>query len=203
MTGQRDLCLKCFRARRTCICAQVRPITPRTEFVILRHTLERKRSIGTAQMSRLCLSNSRLLNGRFFDDQQLVQEILADTGLQPYVLFPGPSSITLDTTSLNTEKQRVVFVIDGTWSDAKQILRFNPQIAALPRISFNPSKLSEYGFRRQPHPHCLSTVESIHRVLELTEPDLDASILLEVFRTMVQAQLEYSRNKITPRRVSA
>jgi DTW domain-containing protein YfiP len=44
-------------------------------------------------------------------------------------------------------------------------------------------------------PHCLSTIESIHRVLEILEPKLDAENLLHVFRQMVKRQLDYAERE--------
>lgn len=192
MGNQRDLCFSCFRAKKKCYCAEIKPISPQTKFIILRHKLERKRTIGTAQMTRLCLTNSELITDVHFDDHPLVSHILTSDDLTPYVLFPGPQSITIDSTPLPRLKPKAIFVIDGTWSDAKQILRLNPRIASIQRISFNPDRLSEYGFRKQPEPHCLSTIESIHRLLEITEPTLDTHNLLHVFRHMVRIQLEYT-----------
>ena len=191
MINQRNLCFKCFRAQSACYCAEVKPITPQTRFIILRHTLERRRTIGTAQITNLCLTNSILLNGREFDDHPVIQNLLQDATQEVFVLFPGPTSINIDTHPLPDSQHRTVVVIDGTWTDVKQILRFSPKIAALPKISFTTSKLSQYGFRQQPAPHCLSTVESIHKVLEVTEPELDASNLLHVFSHMVKLQLKY------------
>lgn len=191
MNGKRDLCMGCFRAKHICYCSEIRPITPETQFVILRHKLERKRSIGTAQMTKLSLTNSILITDDYFEDHPDVIRILESSEFNKYVLFPGSNSITLDTTPLPQNKPTLIFVIDGTWLDAKQILRLNPMIAKLQKISFNPGRLSEYEFRRQPAPHCLSTIESIHHVLKLTEPRLNTENLLHVFRHMVKIQLAY------------
>ncbi|MCM0606183.1 MAG: DTW domain-containing protein [Xanthomonadaceae bacterium] len=199
MSAQRDLCLSCFRAKRICYCGEIRPITPQTQFVILRHKLERKRSIGTAQMTRLSLTNSLLITDDHFEDHPEIIRILESHSFNKYVLFPGPSSITIDTTALPNDQPRIVFVIDGTWLDAKQILRMNPKIAAIQKISFLPGRLSEYGFRKQPAPHCLSTIESIHHVLNLTEPSLNSESLLHVFKHMVKIQIDYAYvNKLPP-----
>lgn len=147
-------------------------------------------------MTHLMLKGSRLFTDRDFSGRSEISEVLANPEHHCVVLFPGPTSQNLETQPLQTSKRLVVFVIDGTWIDARQILRQNPDIASLPRISFQASKTSEYQFRKQPAEYCLSTVESIHRVLGILEPELDAECLLDVFRSLVKTQLKFSENDI-------
>ncbi|MBL7715649.1 MAG: DTW domain-containing protein [Bdellovibrionales bacterium] len=196
-------CLKCNRSGSTCYCDEIRahaPIVASTQIVILRHPRERKRSVGTAQMTHLMLKGSRLITDRDFDGHPQVQAITADPERVCVVLFPKPGCRNIEENPFTPQellgKKLTVFVIDGTWLDARQILRSNPGICSLPAISFNASKESEYQFRKQPAEHCLSTIESIQRVLSLTEPGLSTGALLEVFRSMVQTQLEFSRNDL-------
>jgi DTW domain-containing protein len=195
----RDLCLKCFRARNTCFCAAVVPVRPEIEIVILLHPLERRRSIGTARMTHLCLTNSRIISGVSFKNHPAVKEILQDPKKVCFLLYPGPKSMNVEEQlppeMIEAKRQGlqvVVFVIDGTWACAKRMLRLSTNLQALPRISFHPSKTSEYQIRKQPESYCLSTVEAVHRVLGILEPSLDASNLLHVFRELVKTQLSYS-----------
>jgi DTW domain-containing protein YfiP len=195
----RDLCLKCFRAQKTCFCAAVVPVRSEIEIVVLHHPMERRRSIGTARMTHLCLTNSRIICGVNYSNHPSVQQILQDPKKVCFVLYPGPNSVNVEDQlppEMIEAKQQglqvVVFVIDGTWASAKRMLRLSKNIQALPRISFYPTKTSEYQIRKQPESYCLSTVEAVHRVLGILEPTLDASNLLHVFRELVKTQLTYS-----------
>jgi len=195
----RDLCLKCFRSQATCLCDDVVPVRPEIEIVILLHPMERKRSIGTARLTHLCLTNSRIITGATFNDHPSVKQILADPEKVCFVLYPGPKSTNIEeqlpaqmTEAKQLGRQVVVFVIDGTWPCAKRMLRKSTILHSLPQISFHPTKTSEYQIRKQPESYCLSTVEAVHRVLGILEPSLDASNLLHVFRELVKTQLGYS-----------
>jgi DTW domain-containing protein YfiP len=151
-------------------------------------------------MTHLCLAGSSLFVGVRFDEHPGVNAILRDPKNLCVVLYPGKDSINIEEKdrqagglAVAEDRRLVVFVIDGTWPCAKKMLERSPRIAVLPRISFTSTKLSEYKIRKQPREYCLSTVEAVHRVLEILEPSLDASNLLLVFREMVNAQLGFSK----------
>jgi DTW domain-containing protein YfiP len=195
----RGLCFKCFRSQTTCLCDNVIPVRPEIEIVILLHPMERKRSIGTARLTHLCLTNSRIITGATFNEHSSVKELLADPKKVCFVLYPGPKSINIEEQipvqmieAKQHGRQVVVFVIDGTWPCAKRMLRKSTILHSLPQISFHPTKTSEYQIRKQPESYCLSTVEAVHRVLGILEPSLDASNLLHVFRELVKTQLSFS-----------
>jgi DTW domain-containing protein YfiP len=87
----------------------------------------------------------------------------------------------------------VVFVIDGTWACAKTMVSRSRNLMSLPQICFTPARTSEYQFRRQPHALCLSTIEAVHQILEILEPEVDPSPLIELFRNMVKKQVTYTK----------
>lgn len=91
-------------------------------------------------------------------------------------------------------KQRTVFLLDGTWAQARSLLRCNPELRKLPAIRFTPPGLSSFRVRKQPAPECYSTIEAIHEILSLMDdPEKEASKnLLEVFGYMVERQEHYS-----------
>jgi DTW domain-containing protein YfiP len=90
-----------------------------------------------------------------------------------------------------SDKNWVIFVIDGTWFLAKKMLKRNPTITSLPQICFTPKVASQYRIRLQPHPYCLSTIEAVHHLISLLEPEINPDNLLEVFCGMVNRQLSY------------
>jgi DTW domain-containing protein YfiP len=66
----------------------------------------------------------------------------------------------------------------------------------IPRVSFAPGRPSRYLFRRQPRAECLSTIEAVHRVIDLLDrpggypvrPTGAHENLLEVFDWMAERQ---------------
>lgn len=47
----------------------------------------------------------------------------------------------------------------------RQILRFNPHLAALPRLGLDGPEPGLVTYRRQPAEGCLSTLEAVHQAL--------------------------------------
>jgi DTW domain-containing protein YfiP len=194
----RVLCLRCLRSESTCYCQEVRPVRSRFQFILLQHPLEHRNCIGTARMTHHCLENSRLILGTAFDKDPQVIELTSNPDNHCVVLYPGPNSVNISLESeTQTEnrfpvgKNRVIFVIDGTWFCAKKMLRQSPNLSSLPQICFTPKSGSEYKIRQQPHPQCLSTIEAVHHLIEVLDPKVNPANLLEVFRSMVARQLKF------------
>lgn len=200
--NERVLCLNCLRPHSTCYCKHVQPVETQTQFVILQHPLERKRTIGTARIAHRCLHGSILVPGRSFQDNATVNACIANPDYHCVILYPGLKAQNISRMSVEEKrswypqgKKLVVFVIDGTWLGAKSMLRFSPNLQVLPQISFESTRRSGYAFRRQPKEYCLSTIEAIYEMLGILEPEVNARNLLDVFSGMVDRQLEISALK--------
>lgn len=147
--------------------------------------------IGTAHMATLCLPNSELHVGVDWTRSPALQRALADAERPAVLLYPGDGARDLKHEPLDGPCTLVV--LDGTWWQARKLLRSNPNLAALPRVAFVPEKPSEYRIRKEPQDEYVSTIEALAEVLPLLEPDTDPrvfSALLTPFRAMVDAQIE-------------
>lgn len=116
------------------------------------------------------------------------------------LLYPGEGSVVLGP---GASAPRALVVLDGTWSQARRILRKNEWLRALPQFALAPSpeERSNYRIRRQPAEHCLSTVECIARVLQAVEPDRPEApeLLLRAFDAMVDTQARHPPPGCPPR----
>jgi DTW domain-containing protein YfiP len=204
----RSQCLKCLKAQSSCLCHMNRPFNAGPIFVILIHPRERKSrsGTGTGRLTHLCISNSYLIEGFNFEEDPRVLRFLNDDSLMPVVLFPGENALDLTESTeplkaIDSQGERVpvIFVIDGTWACARSLLTANPKLRSLPHICFTPQKESAFGFKKQPHPNCLSTLEAIHALITKfnvsgyfpTVPADAHDNLLEVFLEMVRVQTEF------------
>jgi DTW domain-containing protein YfiP len=88
-------------------------------------------------------------------------------------------------------------VIDGTWAQAEKMMAANPFLAALPRVSVASGRPSGYGdLRREPAPHCLSTIEAVACALGALEGDpARFEPMRAAFRLMVERQLACSQDE--------
>jgi DTW domain-containing protein YfiP len=188
--AKRESCARCERPLVVCVCSHVTILPTRTRVLLLQHPRERRVGIGTVRLAHVALPSSTLRVGLDFARDPVVTQILADAVDAPaYVLFPGPAAV--DIAGLPRDRALTLVVLDGTWWQARKLLRLNPALAALPRVAFTPRTPSDYRIRRQPAEYCVSTIEALAEALTALEPPPEAGSfdrLLDPFRAMVARQ---------------
>jgi DTW domain-containing protein YfiP len=174
-------------------------VTARTRVVVLQHPREATVPIGTARLLELGLSGLERHVGVAFDDESPAIRALRAAGAPPILLYPGKGARDLALEPPATPVTLVV--IDGTWWQARKILRKSPALASLPRYALTPRTPSRYRIRREPAPECVSTIEAVVEALGLLERE-GASFerLLAPFDAMVEHQLGFARAQATRRR---
>jgi DTW domain-containing protein YfiP len=214
----REFCWTCHRPAVACFCALTLPFASSSDFALVVHPYEARSTVGTAWILRRSISNLRWIRrkGIELDTDPGFLELLGAPETVPLLLFPGTGSFNLSQASTEDWRKQVpgsrrplFIIIDGTWTQAHAILRKSRVLRELPRVSFDATKLSEYGFKIQPHPACLSCVEAVHRMIELlaergwaAPPGLrEHDRMIELFRRMVRFQLEQEKHPRTDSRV--
>lgn len=170
-----------------CICALVRPVEHRTPVLVIQHPRERKHPFNTVRLVRLGLRSAQLRVARHGLDERA----LCDPDPRPgdALLMPGPDADDLAALPPEARPRRLV-VIDGTWPQARKLVRDNPWLAALARVCLRPTKPGRYRIRRAPRPECLSTIEAIVEALRILESDTEGlDALLGAFHTMIDRQI--------------
>lgn len=199
-----NLCLKCRRRLRTCVCEYLRPFKTYSRFIILMHPMEyKKEKVGTGRFSHLILENSAIFVDVSFDENKGFQEMLNDPHYETYVLYPGDKVVNLSgevSEDFLKGKPKQFIVIDGTWPCAKKMMKLTKTLHHLPRVSFTSQRVSAFKVKQQPLPECLSTVESIHQVIcELNRLGLENTAgneenLIEVFSKTVDQQINLAQD---------
>jgi hypothetical protein len=188
----RPTCLRCLRPAAFCLCEALPPVETRTRVVLLQHPREARLAICSAWLTRLALGNSEIHRGVRFGDHPRVREVAGAPGAA--LLYPGAGAVPAG--SLAARPPEVLVVLDGTWHQADRMLRDNPPLAALPRVSVVAERPSGYGeLRREPSPECLSTLEAVALALEAIEGAPGRfEPMREAFRRMVDRQLACARD---------
>jgi DTW domain-containing protein YfiP len=187
----RAICDRCRRPESVCYCHHLVSLPTRTRVLLLQHPRERHVPIGTARLAHLCLPGSELHVGVDFENDKLVRAAL-DGSANAYLLFPGPRAIDLAETK--PAGPITLVVVDGTWWQARKLLRRNPALAALPQIRFTPPAPSNYRIRKEPADHCVATVEALAYVLGALEGDPERfAALRRPFDAMIDTQLRYAK----------
>ena len=203
--GDREKCYKCYRPKSSCMCKYIEPFETNTKFVILMHPKEFKKvKNNTGFFTHLTLKNSELFIGIDFNDHKRINEIMASH--ESFILYPSEDAIDISAQNPNNNKDRslAIFIIDSTWSCAKQIFEKSDNLKTLKHLSFTTSRTSKYQIKEQPESNYLSTIESTHHVVELLDSwgvenvdkkDLDG--FLEPFYEMIKYQKKLIQNPLS------
>lgn len=188
----RPTCLRCLRPTAFCVCDALRPVATSARVVLLQHPREARLAICSAWLTRLALANAELHRGFDFEGHARVQELASSSGAS--LLYPGDDAVPA--VSLAGRPPTVLLVIDGTWLQAEKMLAANPRLAGLPRVSVAHEHPSGYReLRREPAPHCLSTIEAVACALGAFEGDPGRfEPMCAAFRLMVEKQLACSQD---------
>lgn len=202
----RNLCTTCLHPEFSCYCATIETFDPQVQFVILIHPIEFQRRIATGRMAHLILQNSTFIRGHDFSQDFVVNSILSDPLNHCVVLYPSLSSINLSEVQKDQQKifpqdkKLVVFVIDGTWATARQMMRQSLNLHSVQRVSFTPKAKSNFRVRKQPDANCLSTIEAIHEFIEVASEHFSFDkttrrhdVLLKAFDSMVEKQIKCAK----------
>ena len=190
-------CLRCRRPAAFCLCSELVPCATRTRVVILQHPREHTMKLGTARLAHLALASSELHVGVRFDDHPRVMA-LAREPRGVALLYPGSDAIPIDRVDA---PPHTLVVVDGTWHTARKIVARNRLLRALPRVAVHPDAPSAYRIRREPAPHCLSTVEAIVAALVAFEGEATRfESLHAAFARLVRTQLDHAGERAVPYR---
>jgi DTW domain-containing protein YfiP len=189
----RAMCYKCIRPVSHCVCKYIKSFKAHCNFLILQHPHERKKYYSTSKIILNAITNSKVLYGVSFEENEVRKNLNGNT---PYLLYPSHDAIDCATIDLNN--QSTVIVIDGTWVEARKIVYRNKFLQSLPKISFNQPILSQYKIRKQPKDFCLSTLECIGHLLKLSKSSINNQEMIknydqlfDVFNKMVEKQLNH------------
>ncbi|MBT5093102.1 MAG: DTW domain-containing protein [Halobacteriovoraceae bacterium] len=189
----RTICYACFRPHSYCFCQKINPFQTEVEFIILMHPMEAyKEKLGTGRIAHSFLKNSQIKIGINFENDPQMQNWLSDETVENRVLYPGVGALAVEDQSASRgsiKKPLRLFVIDGTWPCARKMMNQNPALKNLPRFTFSGSYRSRFLIKQQPGSVCLSTIESLHKFIELWEGE-SHDAMLEVLDELVQIHLD-------------
>src|SRR5262249_33676158 len=150
--ASRDRCYDCFRPKNHCICAAIPTIDNKTDVLILQHIRERFHPFNTARIVRRSLRKSTLLVDH-------TRQLAANLRLKPRagLLYPRSGARLISDLPADQRPQQLV-IVDGTWHQAKTLVRDVSALHNLPRYQLAPVVPSRFRIRRQPSVMALSTI---------------------------------------------
>lgn len=193
----RPTCERCTRPLSHCLCAHIAVVPNRTKVLVLQHPDEQKHPLNTARLAVLGLQQAELLVGEHFP--QLEEHLSAVDSA--FLLFPAQADSAVQPLApIENELSSLLIVPDGTWRNARKIIRSNPILSTLPHLSLPSGDPSLYRVRKATEPAAVATIEAIARTLTVLEPEHDFQPLLAPFTVLVEQQIQamgaetYARN---------
>jgi len=178
----RDLCLKCQRPIKACICAFICEVKNKMAVLILQHPSEVNQSKGTVALLQRSLNNCQVIVGEDFSDNIELNKILAQH--QTLLLYPSEQAqnITLllnnqcvNEIKLNQHKSPLLIILDGTWKKAYRMYMLSKNLQSLRQVCL-PNYLAnngQYLIRKVAKKNALSSLEATCYALALFEGEVN------------------------------
>ncbi|KAL3915844.1 MAG: hypothetical protein SGILL_005455 [Bacillariaceae sp.] len=189
----------------------------------------KRKNLSTTPLLQLALENCVVKVGYDFDDNSEVKEMVQQQyKTPPLLLYPSKDAMVLDdemfiggddgesntdTTTANAtdhlSHQHLLILIDGTWGEAKRMVRESPKmVASCRKVKFdddNPDAATSTSIydqiRKEPKSYCLSTLEACSKALGHLEED--ASKFQQTLHSLLQAHVDAHLRNMEERTAAA
>ena len=175
----RNICEKCQRPLKTCLCHLIHPAVNSTRLVILQHPSEVSQAKGSATLLNLSLANSEIIVGENFNDNEDLLQILDKYSGKIALLYPGEQAEDIEDTAIAIE---CLIVLDATWKKSFKMFQLSTILHSLPQFTLATDYQSLYQVRKTKKEHALSTLEaSCHALTSLESNETRYQPLLASF----------------------
>jgi len=177
----RDLCMKCQRPTKACICSFICKIDNKISVLVLQHPSEVNQTKGTVALLQRSLKNCQIIVGENFSDNNELNNVL--TKHQALLLYPSEKAqdITLFSSDLRQEnlqlkqnKPLLLIILDGTWRKSYRMFMLSKNLQTLPQVCL-PEHLAnkgQYLIRKVAKKNALSSLEATCYALTVLESKL-------------------------------
>ena len=173
-------CPGCWLPTALCLCAELPRLAVRTRVVVMMHRREAVTSSNTGRIAARVLEGAsvRVRGG----DPEIDPAALPEG--RRLVLFPAAEARLL--TREDAEGDGVVLLVpDGTWAQARRLLRRDAIFQGAEVVMLPPAGPSRYGLRRHAREGSVCTLEAIGQALGVLEGGSIEAQLVEVLDRFV------------------
>ncbi|XP_028829859.1 DTW domain-containing protein 2 [Denticeps clupeoides] len=197
ITERRPTCSRCCRPEKVCLCPFLppHPLDVSTTLYIVQHPAEESRVLRTVPLLAACLApgKCRVLVGRRFSEEKNPELAAVCRDSRTLILYPGSGAQNLEELNEDFSKtEHNVIIIDGTWSQAKDMFLRNSLLHLPKQVQLNSAPSSQYVIRTQPTNMCLSTLECAAVTLSIMEKKQTIiEVLLRPLQALCSFQLQH------------
>ena len=191
-----ESCNRCGLPIINCICDKAPQLQTKAKILILSTEREFYRPSNTARLLTLAnpFSTEVFLWERKNQPEKLLK-YLNNPQYEPFLLFPAEREEAKNkrVDLIDTEKIPVFIIIDGTWKEARKIVRKSDYLKNLSIISLEPSYKSRYDLRRGGVEGSLCTIETAIEVLKFNG-ETESSQKLESYFDLFQKSFKAGKS---------
>ncbi|XP_056587405.1 tRNA-uridine aminocarboxypropyltransferase 2 [Triplophysa dalaica] len=197
ITERRPTCHTCCRPVKVCLCPYLptHPLDVSTCLYIVQHPAEESRVLRTVPLLAACLPpvKCKVFIGRRFTDERHPELAAVCKDAHTLLLYPGAAAADLeDLASDFATTYHNVILIDGTWSQAKDMFLRNSLFRLPKQVQLRSISSSQYVIRTQPTNMCVSTLECAAVVLSIIEKNQNIQeVLLKPLQALCSFQLQH------------
>ncbi|XP_020940321.1 DTW domain-containing protein 2 isoform X2 [Sus scrofa] len=195
---RRPECSRCSRPQKVCLCPYLpaHPLHISTHLYIIQHPAEENKVLRTVPLLAACLPQDKckVKIGRRFSEEKDPELSTICRKSDTLILYPGAEAANLEEFILDSPiYPTTVIIIDGTWSQAKDIFYKNSLFRLPKQVQLKTSLSSQYVIRTQPTNRCLSTLECAAVALSILEKNNCIQEIREIVRTYLRGFLQNVR----------
>ncbi|XP_058395017.1 tRNA-uridine aminocarboxypropyltransferase 2 [Diceros bicornis minor] len=196
-TERRPECSRCSRPQKVCLCPflPVHPLHISTHLYIIQHPAEENKVLRTVPLLAACLPQDKckVKIGRRFSEERDPELSTVCRKSGTLILYPGAEAANLEEFILDSPiYPSTIIIIDGTWSQAKDIFYKNSLFRLPTQVQLKTSVSSQYVIRTQPTNRCLSTLECAAIALSILEKNsYIQETLLRPLQALCSFQLQH------------
>ncbi len=182
-TADSEHCPRCFLAHHLCLCAEIPRLRPQVRVVVVRHLNESWRATNTGRLVALALEGAEIMEHGHRHHRLCAEDLPSGPGV--CLLYPRQG----DDVRLWTGGRPTHLVVpDGSWAQARRMVRRVPGLATLPRLEIGEDAAPPPArrIRKSPTPAARSTIEAVAAALALWEPPDQARALLTLYDRLAQ-----------------
>ena len=190
ITSLYNSCNKCGLPILNCICSAAPKIKTNSKIWILSTEKEFYRPSNTARLLKLINPHSTEI---FLWERTIIPEkLIANLNnniYEPFLLFPIKNNETKcpKFECISKGKIPAFIIIDGTWKEARKILRKSSYLENLPIISLEPNFKSIYDLRRGAKDGNLCTIETAIEVLDISGDDKYSQVISDFYNLFLKS----------------
>ena len=151
-------CGRCLLPQKNCVCEQLPVVKVPFQIIILRHKKAANKASNTAFVSSLCIPSLRLID---IEHPREVTEKVAPCSASVLLFPPVGSQTTVDAQVIPSK----LYVLDGSWKQARKMYRQNPSLRSIPHLSLQPRAVPPPRILTPSSPQGMSTMEAISQSL--------------------------------------